>query len=137
MRLEDGSSLEELVIANAIGRAYPVPRLASPCGVLMIPIPASGILASVGGIEDVRALPDITGVEITIPLGKPVKALPEGDRYLGFVFASGATRPLVEAALRAAERLLDVNIDGRAVEVSGSARSGTQAGQVEPRDTLA
>lgn len=116
MMLEDGSSLEELVIANALGVALGSPRLVSPCGVLMIPIPQSGVLESVGGVDLVRALPGITGVEITIPPGRPVKALPEGDRYLGFVFASGATRPFVETALREAERLLDVSIVTEAVE---------------------
>jgi biotin carboxylase len=111
MVMEDGSSLEVLVIANALGRPYPPPRLASPCGVLMIPIPASGTLRSVDGIEAARSLTHITGVEITIPLGRPVRALPEGDRYLGFVFASGESRSVVEAALREAEGLLQVNVE--------------------------
>jgi hypothetical protein len=56
MILQDGSSLEELVILNALGRPYPTPALASACGVLMIPIPSSGTLTSVGGIDDVRSL---------------------------------------------------------------------------------
>lgn len=116
MVLEDGSSLEELVIANALGMAHPPPRLASPCGILMIPIPASGVLTSVDGVDLVRDLPGVTGVEITIPLGRSVKALPEGDRYLGFVFAAGETRALVETALRDAEGLLHVNIRRETVE---------------------
>ncbi len=111
MLMEDGSSLEELVIANALGAPYPPPRLASPCGVLMLPIPRSGTLRSVGGADEVRALPCITGVEITIPIGRPVRALPEGDRYLGFVFAAGESRAGVEEALRTAERLLVVEIE--------------------------
>jgi hypothetical protein len=49
-------------------------------------------------------------VEITIPLGRPVRALPEGDRYLGFVFAAGENGADVEAALREAEELLDVKV---------------------------
>jgi hypothetical protein len=111
MVLEDGSSLEELVILNALGRPYPTPALASPCGVLMIPIPSSGTLVTVAGIDEVRTRPFITGVEITIPLGRPVRALPEGDRYLGFVFAAGESRAGVEAALREAEEILDVEVD--------------------------
>ncbi|MGA2209058.1 MAG: ATP-grasp domain-containing protein [Acidimicrobiales bacterium] len=110
MVLADGSSLEELVILNALGRPYPTPALKSACGVLMIPISSSGTLASVGGIDLVRSLPLITGVEITIPLGRPVRALPEGDRYLGFVFAAGENGAGVEAALREAEELLDVKV---------------------------
>jgi biotin carboxylase len=134
MRLEDGSSLEELVIANALGIAYPQPRLASPCGILMIPIPNSGVLASVDGVEEVRALPGVTGVDITIPLGRPVKALPEGDRYLGFVFAAAETRALVESALREAGRLLRVHIVNEPVEASEAVEKIEPA---EPRGTLA
>ncbi len=37
--------------------------------------------------------------------------LPEGDRYLGFLFARGDTPEDVEASLRAAHAALDVDID--------------------------
>ena len=37
--------------------------------------------------------------------------LPEGDRYLGFMFARGATAEEVESALRTAHARLDVAID--------------------------
>jgi hypothetical protein len=37
--------------------------------------------------------------------------LPEGDRYLGFLFARGETSAAVEAALRAAHARLDVRIE--------------------------
>ncbi|HXY42689.1 MAG TPA: ATP-grasp domain-containing protein [Acidimicrobiales bacterium] len=127
MLMADGSSLEELVIANALGASRPPARLASPCGVLMIPIPRSGTLVSVGGIDEVRALPGVTGVEITIPVGRPIRALPEGDRYLGFVFASGDSRAGVEDALRRAEGLLEVEIDP-AVDARGLLE--------EPADTV-
>ena len=46
-----------------------------------------------------------------LPLGQRVVALPEGDRYLGFVFARGAQPGEVEAALRAAQHELDVHIE--------------------------
>jgi hypothetical protein len=39
-----------------------------------------------------------------------VTPLPEGDRYLGFVFARGDTRAGVEAALREAESLLSLEV---------------------------
>ena len=47
---------------------------------------------------------------ISIPLGEPVRPLPEGDRYLGFVFARGDTPETVEASLRAAQELLEIDI---------------------------
>jgi hypothetical protein len=37
--------------------------------------------------------------------------LPEGDRYLGFLFAEGLTPQAVEAALREAHAKLDIRID--------------------------
>ena len=33
------------------------------------------------------AVEDIGGLEITIARGRPVVPLPDGDRYLGFLFA--------------------------------------------------
>jgi hypothetical protein len=39
-----------------------------------------------------------------------VLALPEGDRYLGFVFAAAATPDAVESALRTAHAKLRVEI---------------------------
>jgi hypothetical protein len=39
-----------------------------------------------------------------------VVPLPEGDRYLGFIFARGPTPQTVEAALRQAEACLDVRL---------------------------
>ena len=31
-------------------------------------------------------VPGIEGLEISVPSGRPVRPLPEGDRYLGFLF---------------------------------------------------
>jgi hypothetical protein len=49
-------------------------------------------------------------VEVTIARGRPVVPLPEGDRYLGFVFAPGRTPAAVERSLREAHRCLDIRI---------------------------
>jgi hypothetical protein len=40
-----------------------------------------------------------------------VVALPEGDRYLGFLFARGDTPAEVERALRAAHARLDIEVE--------------------------
>ena len=47
-------------------------------------------------------MPGITGLTITIPVGQRVRPLPDGDRYLGFIFAEVGTRQEVEQALTAA-----------------------------------
>ncbi len=107
-----GCSLEELVLRNALGNPPPGPAtLGSAAGVLMLPVPVAGVLRGVSGVEAASALPGIVGVELTIAAGRRVAPLPEGDRYLGFVFARGAGPAAVEEALRRAWAELDVLVD--------------------------
>lgn len=111
LRFGAGVSLEELILRHALGlRVDDRPLEHQASGVMMIPIPTRGTLVRVGDIERARAVGGIEGVEITIPAGQPVVPLPEGDRYLGFIFASGEEPGDVEAALRRAHALLDINI---------------------------
>jgi biotin carboxylase len=103
-----GVSLEELVLANALGHPAPVASYQPdrPSGVFMLPVPRPGMLQAVEGRAEAAAVPGITGLTITIPIGQHVRPLPEGDRYLGFIFAQGDIRHHVEQALTAAyERL--------------------------------
>jgi biotin carboxylase len=111
LRFGLGVSLEELILRHALGRPLDHMRreeLAS--GVMMLPIPAKGVLEDVRGVEEARATPHIAGLEISIPNGRPVTPLPEGDRYLGFLFAKADRPEQVEAALREAHALLEVEI---------------------------
>jgi hypothetical protein len=57
----------------------------------------------------------VDGIEITVPVGRAVLPLPEGDRYLGFVFASGATPDEVDRTLLVAAATLDITIDGESI----------------------
>jgi biotin carboxylase len=112
LRFPGGITLEELVLANALGRPAPRHLAATrPCGVLMLPVPRSGVLRSVDGRADAAATPGITGLTITIPPGQQVRPLPEGDRYLGFIFAEGETHQDVEKALGTARDRLRVVIN--------------------------
>lgn len=106
-----GASLEELVLAHALGRPRHDSRAEGASGVLMIPIPGTGVLGAVEGVEAARAVPGVRAVDITVPVGRPVAPPPEGDRYLGFVFATGAAPGDVEASLRAAGDRLVVRVD--------------------------
>jgi biotin carboxylase len=112
LRFPGGASLEEIVLANALGRPVPATsRPVRPCGVFMLPVPRAGILRAVEGRAAALAVPGITGLTITIPPGQRVRPLPDGDRYLGFIFAAGDTGPEVEHALTAASERLRVIID--------------------------
>lgn len=82
----------------------------------MIPITAAGVLRSVGGREEALAVSGIVGLDITVARGRRVRPLPEGDRYLGFLFAKGGSPEDVEGALRTAHGVLDIEIDGAAEE---------------------
>jgi len=107
-----GISLEEVIVRHAVG--LPLDGLArehAASGVMMIPIPKSGTLRSVGGQDEARAVPGIVGLEISIGPGRPVIALPEGNRYLGFLFARASTPAEVEHALRSAHACLAIAID--------------------------
>ena len=110
LRFGGGQSLEELVLASALGRRVSPRRLPGSSGVLMLPIVRAGVLRAVHGRSEAAAVPGITGLTITIPLGQPVHPLPEGDRYLGFVFAEGKDYPQVERALATARHRLHVVI---------------------------
>ena len=109
-------SLEVMVLRSALGLPTMDTTPAKPAtGVLMLPIPADGILTHVDGIEEALALDGIDDVTITIPKGRRVVALPEGDRYLGFVFASGIDAASVEDVLREAGNTIIVAIDGEEI----------------------
>ncbi len=111
-----GESLEVMVLRSALGLSTIDASPARPAaGVLMLPIPATGTLTEVAGIEAARAIDGIDDITITIPIGRRVETLPEGDRYLGFVFAGGPDPESVESALRKAGNELAITIDGEEV----------------------
>jgi hypothetical protein len=104
-------SLEELILRHAIGEdvsAWQREELAS--GVMMIPVPASGVLESVQGVEDAQHVRCITEIEITARISDTILAWPEGSSYLGFIFAKAETARDVEDALRSAHSKLRFNI---------------------------
>jgi hypothetical protein len=55
-------------------------------------------------------VPLIESVEITALLNYPLVPLPEGNSYLGFIFARGSDPAEVEGALRQAHRCLRFHI---------------------------
>ena len=112
LRFGLGVSLEELILRHALRLPIHDTRLTHPAsGVMMLPIPRAGVLREVRGLDAAGAAPGIAGVEITIASGRSVRPLPEGHRYLGFLFARGASATEVERALRSAADILEIVIE--------------------------
>ena len=108
---EAGASLEELILRQAAGMEMgEAQREGAARGVMMIPIPEGGILRGYDGVGAARAVAGIEEVEITARLHQPITPLPEGDSYLGFIFARGETPAAVETALREAHGCLQFQI---------------------------
>ena len=107
-----GISLEELILRHALGLPIrSTEREPRAAGVMMIPIPGAGTLRKVRGIKAARSVLGIDDVTISIPAGQELIPLPEGYKYLGFIFAHAADPATVEAALREAHRRLEITID--------------------------
>lgn len=121
---DEGMGLEELLLRHAV--EMPVAewvRETAASGVMMIPVPVSGVLESVEGQDSARAVPHIVGQEITARLHDYIAAWPEGNSYLGFLFARAETAAEVEEALRAAHGKLRFAIRERlAVEHPATGR---------------
>jgi len=107
-----GERLEDLILRHALGLPVPAAEPERPAtGVMMIPIPSAGILRGVAGIEAARATENIEDLTISVPLGEILVPVPEGNRYLGFIYAAGDTPEAVEAALRSAHGQLKFTIE--------------------------
>jgi biotin carboxylase len=107
-------SLEEVLLRHALslpGSDWPRERIAS--GVLMIPVPKSGVLEKVEGEATAFAVPGVTSLEITARLHDYIAAWPEGSSYLGFLFARGNSPEEVENAIRAAHSKLHFRLTPR------------------------
>jgi biotin carboxylase len=111
LRFGTGMSLEELILRRALDRPVTsFERQHAAAGVMMIPIPRGGVLEEVRGLDEARAVAAIEDVTISLHKGQEVVPLPEGSRYLGFIFSRAATPGQAEAALREAHRHLQLVI---------------------------
>ena len=103
--------LEELLIRKALGiKGGDFQREADAAGVMMVPVPQSGVLKKVEGLQEAQAVRGICEIQITARIHDFIAAWPEGSSYLGFIFARGETPQFVEAALRDAYRALRFTI---------------------------
>ena len=77
---------------------------------MMIPLPWRGIYRGVAGLDDALLVPGIEDIRITAHAGQLLAPLPEGDSYLGFIFARAGNAAETEAALRASHARLSFDI---------------------------
>ena len=105
-----GISSAEIVLRHALGLPLNIHTQQTAAGVMMIPIPATGLLQAVDGVEAAQAMPHITGIEITATPGQIIAPPPEGASYLGFIFSRAVNPETAEAALRAAHAQLAIRI---------------------------
>ncbi len=106
--------LEELLLRHALELpGCDSPREGFASGVLMIPVPKSGMLEGVTGEEAARSTPGVTELIITARLHDYIAAWPEGSSYLGFLFARGSAPEEVELAIRRAHEKVGFTITPR------------------------
>jgi hypothetical protein len=98
-----GTSLEEILLAHAVGRSIAAySREPAAAAVMMIPIPSRGMYKGLEGEAEARAVEGVTDIRITARIGQLLETLPEAGSYLGFIFARGATPHDAEQSVRAA-----------------------------------
>lgn len=104
-----GTTLEELVLRQALGLPFDPRRDGGAVGVWMVPVPATGTVTGIDGVDRARRVPGVAEVVIDVVVGERVEALPRSGRYLGFVFARGEHPDEVAAALHKAAAELAVS----------------------------
>jgi biotin carboxylase len=103
--------LEELILRRAIGEDISAwQREPAASAVMMIPVPATGILEKVEGIAEAQLVANVTDVQVTARLHDQILAWPEGSSYLGFIFAKAESPAAAEQALREAHSKLHFQI---------------------------
>lgn len=116
--------LEELLLRHALDLPER-DRIREPMasGVMMIPVPRSGVLEAVEGEAEARSVSGITEIQITARIQDYLAAWPEGSSYLGFLFARATTPEGAETALRLAHSKLRFTMTPRlAVEHPATGR---------------
>jgi predicted ATP-grasp superfamily ATP-dependent carboligase len=114
--VQDGGliGLEELLLRHAVNLpGADWPRESEASGVMMIPVPRSGILEKVDGDDQARATAGVSELQITARLHDYIAAWPEGSTYLGFLFSRAESPEQAESALRSAHAKLRFTIAPR------------------------
>ncbi len=100
-------SIEELAISLAINEPVNVTMPDQARGVMMIPVKQKGLLKRTEGLLEANKVKYIDNIDIIIGPGHELVPLPEGNQYLGYIFASADTTKQVTAAIREAYAKLE------------------------------
>ena len=112
MKAHTTIAFEELLLRHAIGQNVAhYEREPRASAVMMMPIPRRGMLRGVTGLDRARAIPGIDDVRITAKADQILVPLPEGNSYLGFIFARADEPAAAVAALRAAHAQIALDIE--------------------------
>jgi len=103
-------ALEKMIISLAIGHPVEPIKLERARGVMMIPTSKTGILQKINGISDAESVTGINSVIININPGYELIALPEGNQYLGYLFAEAETPDQVVNTLNLALSKLEFKV---------------------------
>lgn len=100
--------LEEYILNRATNRKFQSIKFRQAAGILMVPVPNSGIVRRIEGVTQAQGVKHILDVKIDIRAGSKLTTWPEGDKYPGFIFAKAKTPELVEKALRKSHSCLNI-----------------------------
>jgi biotin carboxylase len=111
LRFEGGLSLEDVLLAHAMGRDVTdrVPAQGASA-VMMIPIPQRGVFKQVEGTALAREVAGIEDIQVTAKPDQLLETLPEAGSYLGFIFARAGGSAQAERAVREAHARLTFTI---------------------------
>ena len=105
-------SLEEVLMRHALGEDVKrYSREPDASGVMMIPIPARGVYRRIDGVDEATQIAGVESLQITVKPDVTLVPLPEGNSYLGFIFARGSRPEVVTHSLRAAHARLRIVVD--------------------------
>lgn len=94
--------IEELAISLAVQQPVKLNPPEQARGVMMIPVREKGLLKRVEGLLEANKVTHIDKIDIIINQGHELVPLPEGNQYLGYIFASAETPEMVTASIREA-----------------------------------
>ena len=98
----DNFSVEALAISLAIDKPITVNKQEQAHAVMMIPVRQKGLLKRVEGLLAARQTEYIDKIDIVINQGHELIPQPEGNQYLGYIFATADTTEQVISAVREA-----------------------------------